>query len=103
MTPHDEIVPCFYHGAECGVPYGLCHCRCGGSPRVSPKNDRYNNFHRGVPLEFMLGHKKRQPRLPSEEVQIDGVLYRTISLTKGQVAIVDIADYERLARYAWYA
>lgn len=51
----------------------------------------------------MLGHKKRQPRLPSEEVQIDGVLYRTISLTKGQVAIVDIADYERLARYAWYA
>jgi hypothetical protein len=29
--------------------------------------------------------------------------YREISLTQGQVAKVDAADYEELARYKWYA
>lgn len=33
---------------------------------------------------------------PSEE-------YRTIPLTKGQVAIVDAADYEWLSQWNWYA
>lgn len=29
--------------------------------------------------------------------------YRIIPLSKGQVAIVDVEDYERLAKYKWHA
>lgn len=36
-------------------------------------------------------------------VQPSGELYRLIPLTKGQIAIVDIEDYERFCRFAWHA
>jgi hypothetical protein len=40
--------------------------------------------------------EERLMTLPSEE-------YRTIPLTKGQVAIVDAADFEWLSQWKWYA
>lgn len=43
-----------------------------------------------------MNQPELDPRSPKEE-------YRTISLTQGQFAIVDVGDYEWLSQWKWYA
>lgn len=103
MTPHEQSVSCFYHGTACGIPYGFCHCRCGEQTSVAPRSHRKMGYVRGIPYEFAKSHGNRQPRVESELVEVKGVLYRTISLTREQVALVDIENFERLSRFWYYA
>lgn len=103
MTPHDQSVPCFYHGAACGIPYGFCHCRCGKKTNIIQQTQRRQGDIKGKPFRFVGRHGRRAPRPDSRVVVINGVEYQTIPLTKGMEAIVDIVDYERLAQHCWYA
>lgn len=49
------------------------------------------------------GRRVRGSRSVGSLIQINGNWYHTIKLTRGQQAIVDIEDFERLSRYLWYA
>lgn len=57
------------------------------------------SLYREHEIKKCFSHPKTRPEItqPSDEP------YRYIALTKNQVAIVDIEDYERLARYSWQA
>src|SRR5215469_16944291 len=43
------------------------------------------------------GHNETLPEMPSPES------YRFIPLTKGEIAVVDAADFEWLSQYRWYS
>lgn len=45
---------------------------------------------------------KRPPIMEAAPFKIDGVYCRFIPLSKGQIAIVDAADYSWLAQYNWH-
>ncbi|MGA7885233.1 MAG: HNH endonuclease [Acidobacteriaceae bacterium] len=58
---------------------------------------------RGIPYEFAQCHGNRERRPPSEIIEIRGVAYRTIWLTRGQFAVVDVESFERLNNLWYYA
>ena len=85
------------------TPYGYCHCGCGQKTRPWPQNDTKRKGIKGEPKKFIQGHHNALARPASRIVIVDGVRCRTIPLTRGQEAIVDICDYDRLAKFRWYA
>lgn len=85
------------------IPYGYCGCGCNEKTPLIERNRFTQGLVKGTPRKFLVGHQKRLPRAVSEFVTIAGVTYRTIPLTKNQFAIVDVEEYERLAKYVWYA
>lgn len=91
MTNLHEQVPM---PPSSNIPYGFCHCGCGEKTKISAK---------GVQRRFLTGHQNRKPRIASTVITISGKEYRTVPLTKGQVAVVDIEDYVELSRHLWYA
>lgn len=38
------------------VPYGLCHCGCGGRTKVATSSDARRGYVRGEPYRFIQGH-----------------------------------------------
>lgn len=42
------------------VPYGYCHCGCGGLAPVSPVNCKRNGWVRGEPKRYIVGHHRRK-------------------------------------------
>jgi hypothetical protein len=85
------------------VGTGLCECGCGRQTRIATKTDRRAGQFKDVPLRFVCGHSSVKPRPSSRVMVIDGFMCRTIPLTLGMEAIVDIADYDRLSMWRWGA
>ena len=86
------------------VPYGFCHCGCGGKTTVAIRNHTRNHEVKGQPHRFLPGHKIN-PRLPEDAApfKIGGVYCRLVPLTKGLHAIVDADDYLTAMRVSWQA
>lgn len=85
------------------IPYGFCHCDCGQRTLLAEKNHTRSGAVKGQPTRYIFNHHRRALRPKSKLVTIGDVIYRTIPLTKEQVAVVDVEDYERLAVNAWHA
>lgn len=45
---------------DCEVPYGLCHCGCGGVVNISPKNNTKRGFIKGEYFKHIKNHNKRK-------------------------------------------
>jgi hypothetical protein len=41
------------------VPYGFCHCGCGGETRIARYDDPSKGWTRGEPLKYIAGHAGR--------------------------------------------
>lgn len=49
------------------VPFGLCHCRCGGRTSIAKQNIRRLGHIKGQPVRFLPGHHAWfQPRGPRQ-------------------------------------
>lgn len=59
MTPENILPSCVCGNAECSVPYGLCHCRCGEPTNIHTKNDVSRGRVKGQPAKFVRRHQYR--------------------------------------------
>jgi len=104
MTSQTQSTICICGRADCQIPYGLCHCKCGGTTNISPAN--YKTVARkGEPRKFIDGHQ-RKVRLPIEDAipfKIDGKYCRFIPLSMGLIAIVTQERYVELMEWKWSA
>lgn len=81
---------CICRNAECAIPYGLCHCGCGGKTNIAPQSSTVQGCIKGYPLRYIRNHQNRIPRDWSIElVEIDGKLAAYIPLTKNKRLLVD--------------
>lgn len=55
---------CICGDNECEIPYGQCHCGCGGKAGVAKRTDAYYGNFEGEPIKYIVGHhsNKRVPR-----------------------------------------
>lgn len=84
----------------CDIPYGTCHCGCGGQTRLAPQTATREGWIRGKPQPRIKYHTaQRRPKVD----QPKDVRYRHIALTSNQVAVVDAEDYEHLIQWFWQA
>lgn len=108
MTPQQENTTCVCGKADCGVPFGFCHCGCKNLTKICPHTDKRHGAIKGKPLIFITGHNARLRRVipvieNAKPFKIDGVYCRLIPLTQGQYAIVWESDYEWLMEWKWCA
>lgn len=64
MTPSTTILPprtCICGDTNCTIPYGLCHCGCGGESPSAKQTNANKNMSNGLPVRFIKGHDKRRP------------------------------------------
>ena len=92
MTPH-----------ESSIPVGLCQCGCGQKTTISSRTQRRYGWIKGVPKEFVLGHKRKPMAADAIPFKINGTYCRVISLTQGQFAVVEESDYWSLMEWKWWA
>lgn len=86
------------------IPRGLCQCGCGRATKIWSQSINSRGIRKGDFRDYVSGHGRRcQRRVESKIVVVEGVECRTVPLTKGQVAIVDLEDYERVAAHLWFA
>lgn len=109
MTPHIQTLTpngCICGKEECLIPYGLCHCGCGGKTEIRPFRYTPAGCIRDFPSIYIKFHNRRSYRVDlsgSAPFKIDGVYCRLIPLTKGQYTIVWESDYEWLSQWVWNA
>jgi hypothetical protein len=98
MTPHQSILArSACKDPDCLIPAGVCHCGCGRKTNLRLRRH---------PQTYILGHHrhKKSPIPPDHSpFKIDGQRCKVIPLTKGQIAIVDLKDHERLSKFFWCA
>ena len=90
---------------EITIPYGFCRCGCGQMTSIAKKSNKKYGHTKGVPVRFRPGHWafKRQSIEDAMPFKVQGIYCRFIRLTQGQISVVSISDYERFARFKWYA
>jgi len=109
MTPPKLILPpfvgCICGKIDCTIPYGECHCGCGGKTAFPRDNDIKNRRFFGVPVQFIAGHTNRIRPVIDRAVpfKIDGVYCRLIPLTRGLYTIVDAALYKQFSMVKYWA
>jgi hypothetical protein len=108
MTPNISLPlsKCICGKMECKITFGACHCGCGGTTRISSRNDKRSGERKGYPVRFVHGHHRTIERPDMNEVahfKIEGVYCRLIALTQGLYAIAWESDYESLSKYNWFA
>jgi hypothetical protein len=53
------------------IPYGYCHCRCGGLTTIAKKNDPHKGWIKGEPIRFIGGHNMRKELATTFWSQVD--------------------------------
>lgn len=104
MTPQTENTLCICRDAGCTVPYGKCHCLCGGTTSVSPVTRNNLGHIKGRPVKFISGHSgaKHQREIIDGPV-IDGDECILIKLTQGEWAIALKSEREKYSKDLWFA
>lgn len=87
------------------IPFGYCHCGCGGKTPISKQTYKKKKLIKGQPCWFIRSHGRRiRPLIEvAKPFKIDGVYCRLIPLTQGQWAIIDASDYDWLMQWKWCA
>lgn len=55
-APRKTIVGCVCGDKECRIPYGFCHCGCGGKTTIPKKSNRRTGDIGGVPKKWIRFH-----------------------------------------------
>jgi HNH endonuclease len=42
------------------IPFGTCHCACGGKTRIASRNDYRDGSIKGKPVRYIRGHHRRK-------------------------------------------
>jgi len=100
-----KVAACICGDPECRIPYGFCHCGCGGKAPISPANSHDYGWIKGAPKKFIFPHRivLRTFKHNLGPFKIDGVYCWLIPLTHGQISLVDDADYRVISTYKWAA
>lgn len=87
------------------IPFGFCQCGCGEKAPVSNRKISSLGVEVGQPRRFIVGHssRKRLPLDPSPPFLVEGEPCKLLPLSRGQLAVVDAADYEWLMQRKWTA
>lgn len=96
---------CICTDPTCDIPYGTCHCGCGGSSPLCPQTALSRGYVRGNPMRYIAGHQRiiRTRNECMGRFRIQGVYCRIIHLGRGFVSIVNEDNYLRLNKYKWRA
>jgi hypothetical protein len=107
MTPRKiniALVGCICGKTDCGIPYGLCHCGCGGRTKLATCNRAARGWIKGQPHRFIKFHNRAQwGEIDGNTYQVGEVLFRRIPLTQGQYALVSPHRYDYLMKRKWCA
>lgn len=106
MTPQEQNTLCICGHLDCVVPFGLCHCGCGKKTTLAGANIPRLNHRKGLPTRFVKGHQSftGRPDVSDEKTFIkDGDICRRVPLTRGQWAVVDESEFERINSNRWIA
>lgn len=61
------------------IPYGYCHCGCGGLTTVPQNDHSVHGYIKGVPIDFIMGHNSRGHLNPKwnggNRIRSDGYVY----------------------------
>lgn len=79
------------------IPAGYCQCGCGRLTNLASCSNPKWGWIKNEPVRFISGHHRAVVRAPSRIVIINGIERRTVPLTQGYEAIVDIDSYEKFA------
>ncbi len=55
-TPRPNHFQCACMSKDCAVPWGTCHCGCGGTTTVSDFTSARAGHYKGHPYQFLHGH-----------------------------------------------
>lgn len=104
--PHKPILPlCVCGDPLCKIPYGYCHCGCGGMSPIAKRTYKKNKVRTGQPYRYIFQHGKivRPAIDDAKPFKMDGVYCRLIPLSGGYYAIVWESDYAWLMQWKWSA
>lgn len=101
MTSQEQPSTCICGQADCQIPFGLCHCKCGGKTNIASVTSK--TAIKGRPQRFIIGHQSGV-RFPVEDampIKIDGKYCRFIRLGRRLIAIVNQERYAELVKLSW--
>jgi hypothetical protein len=52
---------CICRDPNCDIPYGLCHCRCGGKTNIATRSKAGRGHIKGMPIRYILQHHAKDP------------------------------------------
>lgn len=85
-------------------PSGLCLCGCGATTRIAQHSVPCKNIIAGEHIRYIAGHHSKAKRdITSRVIEVDGNPCRTVPLTRGLEAIVDVADWPEVSKHSWCA
>lgn len=107
MTPpRPTLSSCSCQNRLCRIPYGLCHCGCGGHTSIAVATAHKRDQIAGYPVKFIRGHAYVQPRMSMDGVpsfRLHGVDCRLIPLTNEMYAVINAEKYEEFSQWRWFA
>ena len=78
MTSPDKITPlCVCGDPACVIPYGTCHCGCGGNTTISKINRYDRGVFQGKPTLRLRGHAKVNNFISADRYTIEYRGYKT--------------------------
>ena len=102
--PEQSLASCWCGDLTCTVPYGFCHCGCGGLTAIAKWGDRRWGTIKGLPYKYLKGHGNRiiPTKEPAVPFKIDGVYCRLVPIgSSGFYTIINEVDYDRVMQFHW--
>lgn len=87
------------------VPFGLCHCGCGGKTNIAVRSDPGCGWSKGEPYPYLSNHRKRI-RLDIEvatAVVVEGEYCYQIPLNNGRFSLISERHLDKVMRLKWRA
>ena len=83
---------CICRQSDCAIPYGLCHCGCGGVTTVSRNNNKLASDIRGVPKKFINFHSTTAAKIGEKNRQY---LAKLKSQRKGYIGVTMTKSFRK--------
>jgi hypothetical protein len=82
---------CICGDTNCLIPYGYCHCGCGGKAGIAKRTDGYYGNFEGEPIKYIVGHhiSKVVPRQLARRTEEEDRLY-SVMISEIKESTVDI-------------
>lgn len=56
VMPQEQSIACICGDANCVIPFGECHCRCGRKTKIASVTYRKLGHIKGRPIRYIVGH-----------------------------------------------